>query len=147
MACTPCNTTASATAVRGRSTSSLTGECSGMPSAPVTPCLMPSYDIVPWICFPARHGYYGTMSLYRLQARMREHGLYIKQRALAQLRSLLLAQPLSQDTLEVHHRLLLLLLCLARQPLKHAYEAPAALLPPASPADAPHGLQTPFAYL
>ena len=73
---------------------------------------------------------------------MRVHGQYAKQRALAKLRTLLLAQPLSQDTLEVHHRLFQLLLCLAQQPLKHTYEAPALLLPTDSTAaDALDGLQ------
>ena len=50
-----------------------------------------------------------------------------KQKALQQLRALFLQQPLNDETLEVHHRVLSALLALARQPLQHKYPVPSFL--------------------
>lgn len=47
-----------------------------------------------------------------------------KQKALQQLRALFLQQPLNQETLEVHHRVLSALLSLCRHPLQHKYTVP-----------------------
>lgn len=66
-----------------------------------------------------------------LQQRMLIGAQYGKQRALAQLRRSFLAQRLAPDTPDAHHRVLLLLLRLARRPLDSAH-APGSLLTPAA---------------
>ena len=52
------------------------------------------------------------------------HAQHEKQRALAQLRHSFLEHRLALDTPDVHHRVLMLLLCLARRPLDSGH-APA----------------------